>query len=225
MRFKLLLGFGVAQNKIFIQDAPECEIIYTQEQIDFASQAGQDISHWKANPSLKTATKESKRVRRASHGQFVVDWPQAENFTGPGLRIPYRIQKNDFGGSFYTNIVKYLNEMSESLDGCIEFFDDTEAKLYPKNYFLIENGLSNGAYDESCKSHVGFINRTWYDLGIYQQINLGLLCHTRRVANFPTFEKLVFAKTSRILRILVRLIQSICNLESRLFFDLYFMFH
>ena len=47
MRYNLLLGFVIAQNEILSQGAPECEISYTQEQIDFASQAGQDTSHWK----------------------------------------------------------------------------------------------------------------------------------------------------------------------------------
>ena len=84
MRYELLLAFVVAQNEIPIQHEPVCEISYTQEQIDFARQVGLDTSHWKMSPTLESTTNENKRVRRASHGQFVVDWPQAENFTGPG---------------------------------------------------------------------------------------------------------------------------------------------
>ena len=77
--------------------------------------------------------------------------------------------------------------MSEALDGCIEFFDDSKSKLYPKNYILFENGLSNGAYDKSCRSHIGFVNRP-----VYQHINLGLLCHTRAIIQHEVMHSLGF---------------------------------
>ena len=56
----------------------------------------------------------------------------------------------------------------------------------------------------------------------FKQINMityGL--YRGRAEHFSIFEKLVFKITSRILRILIRHIETICSLDSKLFFILY----
>ena len=47
---------------------------------------------------------------------------------GPHLRIPYRVKDGDFTTDQHNVIKESLDEMSGYLNGCIEFYDDTESQ-------------------------------------------------------------------------------------------------
>ena len=63
---------------------------------------------------------------RGISSQFIEKWGNPDGFNGNHLRVPYRFKKEQYTEEQMQVMRDALNEMSGYLDGCIEFYDDTE---------------------------------------------------------------------------------------------------
>ena len=109
-------------------------------------------------------------------------WTQAIGFPGPQLRIPYRfidIPEFGFAEADQDKIRAAVNQISDELAGCIEFYDDTETKIYHDKYIVFRHKNANGNF-EGCHSSMGMVTQSWGipndEGGFYQQIGLGPGC-------------------------------------------------
>ena len=102
-------------------------------------------------------------------------WTQAIGFSGPQLRIPYRLAGNLGSGLFFSakeeDMIRFAMTMiRDELGGCIEFYDDTNTKLYHDKYIQIRLA------DNSCSSALGMVTESWVisntEGGKYQDVNL-----------------------------------------------------
>ena len=169
MRISTLFGLTAAQYEVPKDESPVGDIRFTQRQIHIAKQAGYDTSAWKRDPDLEIDT-----VDNRGSNKWARNWPNPAGYTGPGLRIPYRIQTADYTDDKIANIRQYLTEMSGYINGCIDFYDDTDTQIYSTKYILIRNNKSQGQYDSGCWSSLGYTNPS-----TFQSINLGDNCVTR----------------------------------------------
>ena len=108
-------------------------------------------------------------------------WTQAIGFDGPHLRIPYRFIQGEQGYSAEDEdrIRSALQQLTDALDGCIEFFDDTATKLYYDKYIQVFQWKPDGS-DPGCGSSLGMVTESWGMVndegGKYQMIGLGPGC-------------------------------------------------
>ena len=108
-------------------------------------------------------------------------WTQAIGFDGPHLRIPYRFIQGDFGYSPFDEerIRAALQQITDGVEGCIEFYDDTVTKLYHDKYIQVRQKNKNGD-NEGCGSALGMVTESWGtsndEGGKYQEIGLGPGC-------------------------------------------------
>ena len=63
---------------------------------------------------------------RGISSEFIEKWGNPDGFYEKHLRVPYRFKKEDYTEEQMQTMRDALNEMSGQLDGCIEFYDDTE---------------------------------------------------------------------------------------------------
>ena len=65
---------------------------------------------------------------------YIPNWENPVNFAADHLRIPYRFNDGDYTPEQITILNEALQRMSDMLDECIEFFDDTKNKA--NNLFI-----------------------------------------------------------------------------------------
>ena len=147
-----------------------CIVHYTSQQASIAQEAGLDTSNWTVD-SDSTFSK----VERAS-STFVKSWSNPEGFSADHLRIPFRFKTENFNEKSMQKMAGWLDDMSGYVGGCIEFYDDTNTQLYPKDYILIRNTDNSGTYDSRCWSRLGRANYYGPVVLSYQEINMGNRC-------------------------------------------------
>ena len=116
--------------------------------------------------------------------EFQKRWTQAHGFAGPHLRIPFRFIETPYNFSPQQEAHirdNALAEITELLGGCIEFYDDTDTKIYTDKYIVIRHKNDNLDY-EGCGSAMGMVTEAWgktnSEGGKYQEIGLGPGCLT-----------------------------------------------
>merc|ERR1711935_149875 len=149
-----------------------CNIRYTPHQAELAKSAGMDTSQWHVD--ARFASDDSGTAR--GNNRFAMSWLSPKDFDGTHLRIPYRFKKENYNDAQMQDMSKWLNDMSGDMDGCIEFFDDTETKLYPYNYVLIRNTDPAGVYDGGCWAMLGYSSPSAIEGESWQPINMGAAC-------------------------------------------------
>ena len=142
-----------------------CNIRYTPQQILIAQEAGLDTSNWNTDADFTS--------RKAVKGSniFADSWSNPNGFGAGHLRIPYRFKTENYSSDQMANMASWLDEMSGYIDGCIEFYDDTNTQFYSRDYLLIRNTDESGTYDSGCWSQLGYSHPT-----TYQSINMGYGC-------------------------------------------------
>ena len=159
------------QSSVDIQAALGADIIYTPYQIEKLEENGIDTTNYPVDLSLSEVSIE-KGVGTDVPWRAV--WQNPEGYSGSGLIIPYRFQKQ---GAFSTtqekDIEAWLDELSGYLDGCVSFVNDTNDKKYSKDYIYIRNIDDNGNRLKGvCNSYIGNITK-FYKMNS-QDLNLSV---------------------------------------------------
>ena len=125
-------------------------------------------------------------------------WTQAVGFSGAHLRIPYRFIQGEFGfpDNAEDTIRGALKVITDELGGCIEFYDDTETRLYNDKYIQLRHLKPDGTH-EGCSSSLGMVTETWglpnEECGKFQEMRLGGGCLSKSTIQHEMYHALGFA--------------------------------
>ena len=158
-----------------------CNIRYTPHQVALANSAGMDTSQWRLDADFSAAA-----GTRGSN-IFADSWSNPPGFGAPHLRVPYRFKTVNYDSAQMDNMRLWLNEMSGYIEGCIEFYDDTETEHYSRDYILIRNTDEQDEYDGGCWSSLGYSHPA-----VYQSMNMGYGCIVRSIMQHEMLHALGF---------------------------------
>ena len=145
------------------------DIRWTKEQVEYWKSVGVDTNGMKVTPiheenRVHAAGLEGRAVIQPNHS-YHQRWKNPEGYTGSNLRIPYRFADGQFDATQEETIRSAMNEMSDLVLKCIEFYDDTDTQLYSKGYIRIQS--SSGG----CWAQAGFVGHH-PSYSVHQPINL-----------------------------------------------------
>ena len=106
------------------------DIRFSKKQIEYATQAGLDTRDWakldEDGPNQLSLGPGSLRPEALT--TFSRNWQNPASYKGGGLRIPFRFNQESYEPDEELIIKKHFNEISDVINQCIQFYDDTKTK-------------------------------------------------------------------------------------------------
>ena len=103
----------------------ETEKRYTQEQADFIASQNENAFGFPVR-SLNSKVKLLEQARNPRAAMLGGKWPGEIDVTMTSLTIPIRFQKWGFASAEEAMILEFVHDISNYVEGCITFIDDTQ---------------------------------------------------------------------------------------------------